>query len=68
MIKNIGSPDKIARIVLALLFAALIVLGEVSGTAAIILGVLAAVFVTTALMNFCPLYLVGKFTTMRAKH
>ncbi len=67
MIKNIGSPDKVVRIVLAVLFAGLIVLGEVSGTAAIVLGALAVVFLTTALMNFCPLYLIGKFTTVRSK-
>jgi hypothetical protein len=54
---NMGTIDRSTRVVLALVAAALIVSGQVSGLVAIILGVLAAVFVLTSVIGFCPLYL-----------
>lgn len=61
--KNMGSIDRIVRIVIAIAFAALIATGAVSGVVAIILGVLAAVFLLTSFVSFCPLYtLVGLST------
>ncbi len=57
---NMGTTDRIIRIVLALIFIALYATGTVSGTLGIVLLVLAAVFVLTSLIKFCPLYpLVG---------
>jgi hypothetical protein len=56
MIKNMGSTDKTIRIVIALLIAALYFLNVISGTVAIILGVIAIAFALTSLINFCPLY------------
>lgn len=56
MKKNMGNLDRGIRIVVALIFAALIVTGTVSGVLAIVLGVLAAVFLLTSLIGFCPLY------------
>lgn len=56
MSKNVGSADRIIRFVLALVFVGLIVTGTVSGWLAIVLGILAAVFVVTAAIGFCPLY------------
>lgn len=57
---NMGSTDRIIRIVLALIFIALYATGTVSGTLGIVLLVLAAVFILTSLIKFCPLYpLVG---------
>jgi len=56
MSKNMASWDRIVRIVLALVFVGLIVTGTVSGWLAIVLGILAAVFVVTSLIGFCPLY------------
>jgi len=58
-----GSLDRTIRIVLALVFVALIATGSVSGIVAIVLGVLAAVFVVTSLVRFCPLYLPFKLST-----
>ena len=65
MPKNMGSTDRIVRTVIALLFAALILTNVVSGALAIILGVLAAVFLVTAVIGFCPLYLPFHFSTSR---
>lgn len=67
MKKNMGALDKTIRIVLALLFVILYATGSVSGTWGIILLVLAAVFIVTSLMSFCPLYLPFGISTKRSK-
>jgi Protein of unknown function (DUF2892) len=63
MKKNMGSTDKIIRIVLALVFAALYFTGTVTGIAGTILLVLGAVFVVTSLVSFCPLYTIVGLST-----
>jgi hypothetical protein len=57
MKKNMGVADKSLRILSAVVIGILYYLGVISGTVAIILGVLAIVFVITSFMSFCPLYL-----------
>jgi len=52
-----GTIDRGVRIAVAILFAILIFTGVVNGWLAIVLGVLAVVFVGTSLIGFCPLYL-----------
>ena len=61
--RNMGTVDRIVRIALALVFVGLIVTGAVSGVLAIILGILAAVFVVTSVFSFCPLYLPLSLST-----
>jgi len=39
--------------------------GQISGTAAIILGILAAVFILTSLVGTCPLYLPFGLSTKK---
>lgn len=56
MKKNMGNLDRGIRVVIAIIFAALIVTGVVNGVLAVVLGVLAAVFLLTSLIGFCPLY------------
>jgi len=56
MKKNMGTTDKIIRLVLAALIAVLYFTNVISGTWAIILGVLAAIFLVTSLVGVCPLY------------
>ena len=63
MKKNMGSTDKLIRIVLAALFAVLYFTGIVTGTAGIVLLVLGGVFIVTSFISFCPLYaLIGTNT------
>lgn len=63
MIKNIGKTDKIIRIVLALILAALDLFDVVTGTFSWILSIVAIILLVTALINFCPMYkLLGKNT------
>jgi hypothetical protein len=66
MKKNMGTIDKVIRIVMALILAVLYFTGVVSGTLGIILLVIAAVFVLTSLVSFCPLYpLIGLNTNKK---
>ncbi len=58
-----GSTDKIIRIVLAVIFAALYFTGTVTGLAGTILLVLGAVFVLTSAVSFCPLYAMVGLST-----
>lgn len=55
-----GSTDKIIRLILAAVFAALFFTGTVSGTVGYGLLALGTIFVLTSLVSFCPIYaLVG---------
>jgi hypothetical protein len=63
MKKNMGSVDKAVRILAALVVAVLYLAGQITGTAAIVLGVIAVVFVATSLISFCPLYTLFKINT-----
>jgi len=67
MPKNMGLIDKLVRIAAAIIVAVLIFTGQIGGTAAIVLGILAAVFVLTSLVGTCPLYLPFKIDTRGKK-
>ena len=67
MKKNMGSADRVIRVILAALVVLLYFMGVISGTTAIILLVLATVFVLTSLVSFCPLYLPFGLSTLRKK-
>jgi Protein of unknown function (DUF2892) len=63
MKKNMGSADRVIRILLAAVFAVLYFTGIVTGTIGLVLIALGAVFLLTSLVSFCPLYtLVGLST------
>jgi len=57
MKKNMGTIDRIIRVLVAAVIAVLFFTKVVTGTLGIVLLVLAAVFVLTSLVSFCPLYL-----------
>ena len=57
MKKNMGSLDRILRIVVAAIIAVLYFMKVIDGTLAIILLALAGIFVLTSLISVCPLYL-----------
>jgi hypothetical protein len=55
-----GNADRAIRVVIAILIAVLYFTNVISGTLALVLMFLAAVFVLTSLISFCPLYsLIG---------
>ncbi len=60
MKKNMGTTDKIIRVILAAIIGFLYYNKTITGTLGIVLLVMAGVFVLTSLISFCPLYkLVG---------
>lgn len=63
MTKNMGTADRVVRIILALVFAFLYFSGRVGGTLGLVLLVLAVVFVLTSAVSFCPLYAPFKLST-----
>ncbi len=65
MKKNMGSLDRIIRVSLVVLIAVLYFTNVISGTWAIILGVVAFVFLLTSLIGVCPLYMPFGISTRK---
>ena len=65
MIQNMGVIDRAVRTVLAAAVVILYFAGQISGAAAVVLGIIAAVFIITSAIGFCPLYLVFKISTKK---
>jgi hypothetical protein len=53
---NVGIPDKLIRISLALLIAGLLFIGIIPESMALIALVPAGVFLITGIFSYCPLY------------
>ena len=67
MTKNMGTLDRSLRTVIAITVGVLYFTGQISGVAAIILGVIATAFLLTSVVGSCPLYLpVGLSTRKNA--
>lgn len=64
MTKNMGTVDRGVRIAIALLVAVLYLTHAISGTWAIILGVIAAVLLVTGFVGVCPAYKALKLSTL----
>jgi len=65
MKKNMGTIDKVIRILVAVVVVVLYFTHVISGVLAIILLVLSAIFVVTSLLGFCPLYLPFGLSTRK---
>ena len=65
MKKNMGTVDKAIRVVVAIVIGVLYFTGQITGTAAIILGVLAIAFLLTSVVGTCPLYLPVGLSTKK---
>ncbi len=68
MKRNMGTLDRLVRALLALAVGILYFFGQITGIAAIVLGVLAVVFLTTSLIGYCPLYSVFHLSTCKEKN
>jgi hypothetical protein len=55
---NLGSADRIIRLLIAAAIVVLYFLNVINGTLATVLLIVAAVFAFTSIINFCPLYSV----------
>ncbi len=67
MKKNMGSTDKIIRVLVAIAVAVLIYFDVVQGTLAYVLMAVAGIFVLTSLVSFCPLYGIFGLNTCKVK-
>jgi predicted PurR-regulated permease PerM len=66
MKKNMGVVDKVIRLVVVAIIVALYFAGQITGTAAIILGVVAVAFLVTSLIGWCPTYALFGISTQKA--
>jgi hypothetical protein len=65
MKQNMGSVDRALRVIAALIIAILYFTDQVTGTIAVVLGILAVIFLLTSIIGFCPLYAPFKFSTKK---
>lgn len=66
MKQNMGVVDKVIRLVVVAIIAALYFTGQITGTAAIILGIIAVAFLVTSLIGWCPTYVPFGISTKKA--
>jgi hypothetical protein len=67
MKKNMGSIDKIIRLLVAALIVVLYYTDKISGTLGIVLLIFAVVLVITSFISFCPLYFPFGLKTNKTK-
>jgi len=67
MTKNMGTIDRLIRIILAVIIVILLLNGSVAGTFALVLGVFAAAFLGTSAIGWCPLYKPMNINTKRTQ-
>lgn len=65
MKSNMGTIDRAVRLIAVAIVAGLYFTGQISGTVAIVLGVLAGIFLITSIIGFCPLYVPLKLSTKK---
>ncbi len=65
MKKNVGTIDKVIRILIAVIVVVLYFTNVISGTLGIILLALSAIFVVTSLFSFCPIWKVLGLSTRK---
>lgn len=66
MTRNMGTADRVIRTLAALAVAVLYFTNTISGTLALVLGIVAVAFLVTSLVGSCPAYLPFRLST-RAK-
>ncbi len=65
---NMGGTDRTLRLILAAVAAVLIFTRLLTGTAALVIGILAIIFAVTSVVGFCPLYVpLGVSTKRKSK-
>src|SRR5512143_1689777 len=62
---NMGTADKIIRLVVVAVIAVLYFTGQIAGVAAIILGIVAVAFLVTSLIGWCPTYVPFGISTRK---
>jgi hypothetical protein len=65
VVKNVGTVDKVIRLILVVVVVILYATKAISGTAAIIVGISALMLLLTSIVSYCPLYSVIKVSTRK---
>lgn len=65
MKKNMGTVDRVIRSLVAIAIAVLYFTGRISGTLALVLGVVAVAFLVTSFVAWCPAYLPFRFSSRK---
>jgi len=65
MKKNMGTLDRTVRVIAAIAIVVLIIAKTLTGTLALVLGILGGIFLVTSAVGFCPLYVPFKFSTKK---
>ena len=53
---NMGTVDRVVRIIIAIVVGILYYMGIISDTVGLVLMILAVIFLATSFISFCPLY------------
>lgn len=67
MKQNMGSADRVIRVLLAAVMIVLYLTDQITGTLALVLGLFGVVFLATSAVGFCPLYAPFKLSTKKDK-
>jgi hypothetical protein len=65
MKQNMGVADKIIRLAVVAIIVVLYISGQITGTAAIVLGIIAVAFLVTSLIGWCPTYVPFGISTKK---
>jgi hypothetical protein len=64
MKKNMGTTDRIIRVIIAAIITILYITGTISGTLGIVLLIAAAMFAISSITAYCPMYALFGLSTM----
>lgn len=67
MNKNVGNADRLIRTLAAIVILFLLLTGTITGSWAIVLGVIAVLLLVTGAIGFCPAYHLLKRSTLKQK-
>ena len=63
MKKNMGTADRIIRVIIAAIILTLYFTNMIGGTLCLVLLIFAAIFTLTSIAGFCPMYAIFGFST-----
>ena len=66
MTKNMGTADRVIRLLAVVAIIVLYFLGAIGGTLAIVLGIVAVAFFVTSLIGWCPSYMPFGLSTRKS--
>jgi hypothetical protein len=65
MKRNMGTADKIIRLAVVAIIAVRYFTGQITGTAAIVVGIVAVAFLVTSVIGWCPTYVPFVISTKK---